>query len=54
MTGRELIEQLQRFPEADLEREIIIFDGPSYGTPSKFMVLDEKWGKRLSGKLMID
>lgn len=55
MTGKELLEILQKLPEEDLNRDIIIFDGPSYYTPYKVEVLtDKKWGKRLQGKLMID
>ena len=54
MTGKELLEKLQKLTEEDLNREIIMFDGPSYYTPYKVEILNEKWGKNLNGKLMID
>ena len=54
MTGKELLEILQKLPEEDLNRDIIMFDGPSYYTPCKVEVTDGEWSKRLQGKLMID
>lgn len=54
MTGRELINILQALSEEDLARDIIIFDGPAYITPCRVLVMGEKWGKKLQGKLLID
>lgn len=54
MTGKELLKILQEFSDEDLDRDIVMFDGPSYYTPCKVKVMEEKWGKRLQGKLLID
>ena len=54
MTARELIQELQKLGEENLDKEIIMFDGPSYYTPYKVEVLtDEKW-RRHTGKILID
>lgn len=55
MTVRKLIETLQNLGEENLDREIIMFDGPSYYTPYKIEILEGKeWGNNLRGKVMID
>ena len=54
MTGKELIKALQDLGDENLDREIVMFDGPSYYTPYKIEVLkDRKWGKQY-GCIMID
>jgi hypothetical protein len=54
MTVRELIKALQDLGEKNLDREIIMFDGPSYYTPYKVAVLEDKsWGHQ-KGKILID
>lgn len=54
MTGRELIKVLQDLGEDNLDREIVMFDGPSYCTPYKVEVLkDKSWGRQ-KGKILID
>ena len=55
MTARELIKALQDLGEDNLDREVIMFDGPSYYTPYKVEIMkDKNWGKKLQGKIMID
>jgi hypothetical protein len=54
MTARELIKALQDLGEENLDREIIMFDGPNYYTPYKVEILDEQWSKKLVGKILID
>lgn len=55
MTGRGLIKALQDLGEENLDREIIMFDGPSYYTPYRIEVLqDNKLGKNTQGKIIID
>ncbi len=54
MTARELIASLQELGEENLDREIVMFDGPSYYTPYKVELLTDRiWGK-VFGKIMID
>lgn len=53
MTGNQLIQSLQNLGEENLEREIIMMDGPSSYTPYKVEVLDESWGRN-AGKIIID
>lgn len=53
MTARELIKILQDLGEENLDKEIIMFDGPSYYTPYKVDVLSNKFG-RLQGRILID
>ena len=54
MTARDLIQTLQNLGEDNLDREVIMFDGPSYCTPYKVEILSQDWGKKLQGKIMID
>ena len=55
MTARELIKALQNLGEENLDRDIVMFDGPSFYSPCKVKVLKDKaWGNRLTGKIMID
>lgn len=50
MTVAELIAELQKIPQ---DKEVIMFDGPSYYTPHKVEVAD--WGgKNIKGKVIID
>lgn len=52
--ARELIKALQDLGEDNLDREIVMFDGPSYFTPYKVEVLkDKSWGRQ-KGKILID
>lgn len=54
MTARELIKTLQDLGDENLDREIVMFDGPSYYTPYKVEVLkDKSWGRQY-GKILID
>lgn len=53
MTARELIKALQDLGEENLDREIIMFDGPDYYTPFKVEILTNKFG-HLQGKILID
>lgn len=54
MTARELIKALQELGEENLDREVVMFDGPSYYTPHKVKVLkDRKWGRQY-GKVLVD
>ena len=53
MTARELIKALQDLGEDNLDRVIIIFDGPSYYTPYKVEILDGQFS-HLQGKILID
>ena len=55
MTARELIKALQDLGEENLDRNIVMFDGPSFYSPYKVKILEDKaWGNRLIGKIMID
>ena len=56
MTVGQLIKSLQNLGEENLEREVIIFDGPSYFTPYKVELLkkEDAWTKGLLGKVLID
>ena len=47
MTAGELIEALKALGEKNLDKEVIMFDGPSYYTPYKVEVMDKTWGKKL-------
>lgn len=50
MTVSELIKELEKMPQ---EKEVIMFDGPAYYTPSKVYICD--WGaKKFNGKVVID
>ena len=54
MTARELIKALQDLGDENLDKDCITFDGPAYGIVSRVKILDDKWSKRLQGKIMID
>lgn len=54
MKAKELIKELQKFSESDLDREVIVFDGPAYATVSRVEILNNKWSERLRGKILID
>lgn len=53
MTARELIQQLQNLGEENLDRKIIMFDGPNSYTPYKIEILKEEWD-RLEGNILLD
>ena len=54
MTARELIKALQDLGEENLDKQVIMFDGPTYYTPYKVDITnDPTWGN-LRGKIMID
>lgn len=53
MTARQLIESLQKLGEENLDREIIMFDGPSFYTPYKVEIY-KSHKKILDGKILID
>ena len=53
MTARELIKVLQDLGEENLDRDIVMFDGPSYYTPYKVEILDGQFS-HLQGKILID
>lgn len=50
MIVAELIKELEKMPQ---DKEVIMFDGPSYYTPSKVYICDWK-EKRFNGKVVID
>ena len=57
MTVRQLIKQLQDLGDKNLDKEVWMFDGPTYFTPYKVKVIDESMGlknKNLLGGVMID
>ena len=54
MTARELIKALQDLGDEALDKQVIMFDGPSWYTPYKVEILSKDWGERLQGKIMID
>lgn len=54
MTARELIKALQDLGEDNLDRKIIMFDGPSFFTPCTVKILNHsRWGDK-AGLIMID
>lgn len=53
MTAKELIKALQNLGEENQDRQIIMFDGPSYFTPYKVKILDGQFS-HLQGKILID
>lgn len=53
MTARELIKVLQDLGEENLDRDIVIFDGPFNYTPYKVKILDGQFS-HLQGKILID
>lgn len=54
MTAEQLIKALQDLGQENLQREIVIFDGPSYCTPTRVEILNDPWSKKLQGLIMID
>lgn len=50
MTVQQLIDELLKMPK---DAVVIIFDGPSYCTPSRVFVADG-FSKNLNGKIIID
>ena len=54
MTGRQLISLIQNLGEENLDREIVMFDGPSHYTPYKVEILKEEQWHNLAGKILID
>lgn len=53
MTARELIKALQDLGDNNLDRDIVMFDGPSHYTPCKVKILDGQFS-HLQGKILID
>lgn len=53
MTARELIKALQDLGEENLDRDIVMFDGPSFYSPYKVEILDGQFS-HLQGKILID
>lgn len=57
MTVRQLIDKLQKLGEKNLDKEVWMFDGPTYYTPYRVKIIDESMGlknKTLLGGIMID
>ena len=57
MTVVELITKLQLLGDKNLEKEVIMFDGPNYFTPCRVKVLsdaDSNFGRQLKDKVLID
>lgn len=54
MTARELIKALQDLGEENLDKQVIMFDGPTYYTPYKVEVMTDKNWDKLKDKIMID
>ena len=50
MTVAELIKKLEKMPQ---DKQVIMFDGPSYYTPLKVYICEWK-EKRFNGKVVID
>lgn len=53
MTVRELIHQAEALGDEHFDKEVIMFDGPSYFTPTKMVVLGESW-PRFKDKVLLD
>ena len=53
MTARELINNIQSLGEKNLDREVVMFDGPAWYTPFKIEILSKTWGN-LKGRILID
>ena len=49
MTVAELIKELEKMPQ---DEQVIMFDGPSYYTPCRVFIWEEKG--RLNSKVIID
>lgn len=56
MTVKSLIEHLQQLGEENMEREVIMFDGPSWYTPYKVELITKKskLSEKFMGKVFID
>ncbi len=54
MTARELIKALQGLGNENLDREIVISDGPKYWTPYTVKVLNSKIYGEQRGNILID
>lgn len=55
MTARELITQLQSLGESNIDREVVMVDGPAFFTPYRVKILEEdSWSKYTKGKILID
>jgi hypothetical protein len=54
MTARQLIKSLQDLGEENLDKEVIMMDGPSSYTPYKAVLLEEDTWGRLKGNILID
>lgn len=53
MTARELIQALNNLGEENLDKKVIMFDGPAWYTPYKVKILTKDWGS-VNGKILID
>lgn len=53
MTARELIKALQDLGKENQNKQVVMFDGPSYYTPYKVEVLDEQFS-HLQDMILID
>lgn len=51
MNVAELIEELKQQPQ---DADVVMFDGPSYYTPSKVYMWQMKGKSKLNGKVVID
>lgn len=55
MTVLELINALKDLGEENYNKEIVMFDGPSYYTPWKVEPMEVKdWGKKFKNKILLD
>lgn len=50
MTVAELVKELEKMPQ---DKQVIMFDGPSYYTPCRIFICDWE-SKGLNGKVIID
>ena len=53
MTLKELIRQAQALGEENLDKEVIMFDGPFYYTPNKLTLIGDSF-PRFKDKILID
>lgn len=54
MTARDLIKLLQGLGDNNLDREVVMFDGPTYFTPYRVKIAEEDFGCKIKGKVLID
>jgi hypothetical protein len=55
MTVGQLIERLNKLGKENLNKEVVMFDGPSYYTPYKVEIVDDcRLGKNIKDKVLID